>query len=151
MRKEHLEVFDLWLFKYTWEPPNVAENMGFCLKLHQGLYYPSANSKGSGDNIYNESFFMGWLRLYFINVPLFQNQTELTSLCICYNMEQNASSCYKTTIFGKLFDIISFYSVWTLILGTHKNHLDAAVLGIIQKLCKNTVIIICDWSEHTFR
>ena len=54
MRKENLDVSDLWLFRYIGEPPNVAEDMGFCLELPQGPYYPSANSKSSGDNIISD-------------------------------------------------------------------------------------------------
>ena len=52
--KKNLDVSDLWLFRYIWEPPNVAEDMGFCLELPQGPYYPSANSKSSGDNIISD-------------------------------------------------------------------------------------------------
>ena len=50
MKKEHLDVSDLWYLDIYGNPLMLSKT-GFCLKLPQGPYYPSANSKSSGNNI----------------------------------------------------------------------------------------------------
>ena len=72
-------------------------------------------SKGYGDNVIM-TFFHGLVQIvlykcHLIPKPGRTNVFIYMFIYICYNMKYNAYSCYQTTIFGRLFAIISLCSV----------------------------------------